>query len=89
MSEPTGCGRGSVQTKCKSAGLKARIVPSAQPQKIISSDRDRDWAMPVYKAGRNTTRTLFQLKSSIHNIHNNYKKQKVNFCIAKSTPANT
>lgn len=56
-SEPRGCGRGSVQTKCRSTGLKARTVPSAQPQKIISSDRDRDWAMTVYNAGHNTTGT--------------------------------
>ncbi len=64
-SEPRGWGRGSVQTKFRSTGLKARTVPSAQPQKIISSDRDRDWATPVYKAGRDTTGTSAQFHSSV------------------------
>lgn len=51
-SEPRECGRGSVQTKCRSMGLKARTVPSAQPQKIMSSDKDSDWATPVYDTGQ-------------------------------------
>lgn len=61
-SEPRGCGRGNVQTKFRSTGLKARTVPSAQPQKIISSDRDRDWATPVCEAGHDTTGTSAHLQ---------------------------
>lgn len=43
-SVPRLCGRGNVQRKCRSAGLKARTVPSEQPQKIRSSVMDRQVA---------------------------------------------
>lgn len=61
MSEPRKCGRGSVQTKRRSTGLKARTVPSAQPQKIISSERDRQRAAPVYKTGQSRRIGSFQI----------------------------
>lgn len=61
MLEPRKCGRGSVQTKRRSTGLKARTVPSAQPQKIISSERDKQRAAPVYKTGRSRRVGSFQI----------------------------
>lgn len=61
MLEPRKCGRGSVQTKRRSTGLKARTVPSAQPQKIISSERDKQKAAPVYKTGRSRRVGSFQV----------------------------
>lgn len=52
MSVPRLCGRGRVQRKCRLTGLKARTVPSAQPQNIRSSVTDRAVAKPVWKCHR-------------------------------------
>lgn len=50
MSVPRLCGRGRVQMKCRLIGLKARTVPSAQPQNIRSSVTDSAVAKPVWKS---------------------------------------
>lgn len=65
-SEPRGCGLGNVQTNCRSVALKTFTVPSAQPQKMVSSDRDREWAAPVWKHDTNDTPQSGWLISSSH-----------------------
>lgn len=54
-SEPSVCGLGSVQTNCRSTALKTCTVPSAPPQKMVSSDRDREWAAPAWKQDTDVT----------------------------------
>lgn len=48
-STPKQCGRGIVHRKWRLAGLKARTIPSEQPQKMKRSVTERQVAWEVWK----------------------------------------